>query len=246
LVFRKKDNRIAYQKYPQSSLPQSSEIKEDTRIMGKDYTDHIQDYNIRRAWPRPEKTALLVIDMQIYFKPLTDPILPNIISLIDMCRSWGVKIFFTRHGHLDPARDGGMLREWWGDLIQYDTPDWELIKDLDIRQEDTIIEKNRYSAFFGTDLNKQLQERGIKNLIICGVMTNCCCETTARDAFVHDYRVFFVADATAAANEELHIASLKNLAYGFAHIVTSHDLYKSGNRAGRQGSGIRKKCPVLK
>ena len=195
--------------------------------MGKDYIEHIKDYNIRRALPRPEKTALLVIDMQVYFNPLTEPILTNVISLIDMCRSSGVKIFFTRHGHLNPEKDGGMLREWWGDLIQFATPDWELIKELDVRQEDTIIEKNRYSAFFGTDLDNQLQGQGIKNLIICGVMTNCCCETTARDAFVHDYRVFFVADATAAANEDLHIASLKNLAYGFAHIVTSHDLVLS-------------------
>jgi isochorismate hydrolase len=52
-------------------------------------------------------------------------------------------------------------------------------------------------------------------------MTNCCCETTARDAFVRDYRVFFVADATAAANEELHVASLRNLADEFAYIVTA-------------------------
>ena len=220
-----------------------SELKEDIRILGKDYLKDIEDYNIRRAWPVPEKTALLVIDMQVYFKPLIEPILPNVISLIDMCRSFGIKIFFTRHGHINPSKDGGMLREWWGDLIQYGTPDWELIKDLDILQEDVIIEKNRYSAFFGTDLDNQLQDRGVINLIICGVMTNCCCETTARDAFVHDYRVFFAADATAAANDDLHIASLKNLAYGFAHIVTSHDLYKLGDWAQGPGSRERKKQP---
>ena len=51
-----------------------------------------------------------------------------------------------------------------------------------------------------------------------------CCETTARDAFIRDYRVFFVADATAAANEELHVASLKNLAYGFAYIIDTKAL----------------------
>lgn len=55
-------------------------------------------------------------------------------------------------------------------------------------------------------------------------MTNCCCETTARDAFVHDYRVFFVADATATANRELHIASLKNLAFGFAHVIDTEQI----------------------
>lgn len=189
--------------------------------MEKDYLEQIKDYNIRQAWPITERTALLVIDMQQYFRGLVGPILDNVISLINVCRASGVKIFFTRHGHRDPKKDGGMLCKWWADLIYYGSGEWELVRELKVTTKEAILDKNRYSAFFGTDLDERLQVEGAEDLVICGVMTNCCCETTARDAFVRDYRVFFVADATATANEELHLASLKNLAYGFAYIVNT-------------------------
>jgi len=55
-------------------------------------------------------------------------------------------------------------------------------------------------------------------------MTNLCCETKARDAFMRDFRVFFVADATATLYMELHLASLRNLAYGFAHIMDTEKI----------------------
>lgn len=60
---------------------------------------------------------------------------------------------------------------------------------------------------------------GIKEVIVTGVMTNLCCETTAREAFVRGFRVFFSTDATATSLPELHDATLKNLAYGFAYLV---------------------------
>ena len=98
-----------------------------------------------------------------------------------------------------------------------------VVRDLTAAPDDAIVDKTPYSAFFGTDLEDKLRLEGVEDLIMCGVMTNLCCETTARDAFVRDYRVFFVADATAASNDDLHVASLKNLAYGFAYIVTTED-----------------------
>lgn len=192
--------------------------------MLKDYLQHIEQYNIRQAWPVPQKAALLVIDMQLYFKDVAQPIVDNVISLIECFRANNRKIFFTRHGHRDPKTDGGMLARWWGDLILYGSAEWELIDEVHVHAGDTITDKNRYSAFFGTGLDKHLRDSGVEDLVITGVLTNCCCETTAREAFMRDYRVFFVADATAAPTEELHVATLKNLAYGFAHIVNTKDL----------------------
>lgn len=192
--------------------------------MSRDYLHHIEQYNIRQAWPTPEKAALLVIDMQLYFKDVAQPIVDNVISLIECFRANNRKIFFTRHGHRDPKTDGGMLARWWGDLILCGSAEWELIDEVHVHVGDIIIDKNRYSAFFGTSLDKHLRDSGVEDLVITGVLTNCCCETTAREAFMRDYRVFFVADATAAPTEELHMASLKNLAYGFAHIVNTKDL----------------------
>ncbi|MDM8550876.1 isochorismatase family protein [Desulfobacterales bacterium HSG2] len=182
-------------------------------------------YNIRRAWPAADRCALLVIDMQQYFLPIALPILENILSLVETCRSEGIRIFFTRHGHKDISEDGGMLARWWGDCIQYGSEEWKLIESVSsVADTDEIIEKNRYSVFWKTGLDEMLRSRNIEELIITGVLTNCCCETTARDGFVRDYRIFFVSDATATVNDELHLASLKNLAYGFAHIVSTREL----------------------
>ena len=188
------------------------------------YLERIRNYNTRRALPILGKTAILLIDMQQYFHGLIVPILDNVLSLIDACRSAQVKIVFTRHGVHDPQNDGGMLTTWWDDLILYGSEAWELEKELKPDSSELIIDKNRYSAFQGTELNDWLRNNGVEDLIITGVMTNLCCETTARDAFGHDYRVFFVADATATINEELHLATLKNLAYGFGYIVDTKGL----------------------
>ena len=192
--------------------------------MASDFLKEISHYNVRRAWPKPGKCALLVIDMQQYFLQIASPIVGNLLSIIEACRSKGMRVIFTRHGHRDISMDGGMLAKWWGDCIEYGSREWELIKDLSPLNTDGILDKNRYSAFFGTGLDESLRSRKIAELIITGVMTNCCCETTARDGFVRDYRMFFVSDATATVNDELHVASLKNLAYGFAHILSTEEL----------------------
>jgi isochorismate hydrolase len=199
-----------------------------------DYTKEIKAYNIRPAKPRPGKCALMVIDMQEYFRPLASQILNNVLSIIEACRASGIHIVFTRHGHKDRSRDGGMLGKWWGDLIQYGTRAWKFVEEISPLETDVILEKNRYSAFWGTGIDTHFRSRKIEEIIITGVMTNCCCETTARDAFVRDYRVFFVSDATAAVNHELHMASLKNLAYGFAHVVSTDELsgYLTGSLPG--------------
>ena len=192
--------------------------------MPPNYLKEINQYNVRQAQPKPGRCALLVIDMQQYFLSMAEPILGNVLSVVEACRFKDISIIFTRHGHKDASGDGGMLAQWWGDLIEYGSKDWELINSLKPYDTDGIIDKNRYSVFHGTGLDESLKSRKIDELIITGVMTNCCCETTARDAFVKDYRVFFVSDATATVNDELHIASLKNLAFGFAHIVSTEQL----------------------
>ncbi|MCL5036392.1 MAG: isochorismatase family protein [Chloroflexi bacterium] len=192
--------------------------------MTKDFLEEIKEYNTRKSVPDADRTALLVIDMQRYFRAVASRVLDNVNSLIDACRANSIPVIFTRHGHKDTAADGGMLAEWWGDLPSYGSPEWNLLDGLHVKDGDAVIDKDRYSAFMNTDLNERIQRAGVKNLIITGVLTNCCCETTARDAFMRDYRVFFVSDATAAENDDLHCSSLKNLAYAFAYVVSADEL----------------------
>ncbi len=189
-----------------------------------DYLQEISSYNIREAEPRPSKCALLVIDMQRYFQSVASPIIGNVLSIIEACRSRNMRTKFTRHGHEDISEDGGMLAEWWGDYIPYGSKEWELLQALQPKDNEAILDKKRYNAFHGTSLDESLKSIMVEELIITGVLTNCCCETTARDAFVRDYRVFFVGDATATVNEELHLATLKNLAFGFAHILSTEQV----------------------
>jgi isochorismate hydrolase len=192
----------------------------------QNFQKEITEYNIREAFPNPSRCALLVIDMQEYFKAVASGIIGNILSIIEACHARGMRVIFSRHGHKDISKDGGMLDKWWGHLISYGSKDWELIKSIVPKENDAVLDKNRYNAFHETGLDESLKSIKVNELIITGVLTNCCCETTARDAFVRDYRVFFVSDATATVNEELHISSLKNLAFGFAHIVSTDDLIR--------------------
>ena len=175
----------------------------------------------RPAPPIPEShAALLVVDMQRYFATICAPITGAVRRAVDGARRRGVPVLFTRHGHAEPERDGGMLAEWWGDLILEGTPDHELLEGLGRLPDDPVVAKRRYSAFWDTPLQRLLDERGVRDLAVAGVMTNLCVETTAREAFVRDLRVRVLLDASATASEEMHLGSLINLAYGFAHVQT--------------------------
>jgi len=93
-------------------------------------------------------------------------------------------------------------------------------------ENEKIIFKHRYSSFYNTDLETILRCLKIEDIVICGIMTNMCCESTARDAYYRDYRIFFPADGTGSINEEMHLASLLNLSFGFAYITSTCEIIK--------------------
>jgi nicotinamidase-related amidase len=137
--------------------------------------------------------------------------------------------------HKPDGSDLGMLAEFWEEHVFEGTDGSEIHPSLDVRPDDFVVRKNRYSGFLNTNLDDILTGLKIKDLVITGVMTNLCCETTARDAFCRDYRVFFPADANGTACEEMHVASLINLAYGFATILRSSDIIDSMKRRNSRG-----------
>ena len=184
----------------------------------------LKPYRERKAAVDLKRACLMVIDLQIYFNRIVQPVLGNILRVIQSCHKTNVPIIFTQHGHTDPASDGGALGKWWGELIIAGTEDWKFLPEIVIDEMDGILPKKRYSAFFETDLDERLRAKGVNDLIISGVMTNLCCETTARDAFMRDYRVFMLIDGTATRKSELHLATLKNLGFGFAYLLTCDEL----------------------
>lgn len=187
----------------------------------------LKPYRERKALVDPKHAALLVIDLQNYFGQIARPILGNILKVIQSCRQKKIPIIFTQHGHKDPTQDGGELREWWGQVILEGTEDWEFLPEIPVDPKDTVLSKKHYSAFLETDLAHILQSKKFKEVIIAGVMTNLCCETTARDAFMRGYRIFFLIDGTATGRSEHHLATLKNLGFGFAYLITCDELIQN-------------------
>jgi nicotinamidase-related amidase len=176
--------------------------------------------------------ALMVIDMQRYFlEPDADAYLspaaslvPNAVKLIEAFRDAGRPVIFTRHAHPE-GDDAGQMGRWWrGKLPRIGDPQSELIDAVAPAKDEPVIVKQRYSAFEGTDLHARLRRQNVDSVIICGVMTNLCVETTARHAFMKDLQPYVVEDACAAGSTEHHRASITNLEYGFAYIVKTRDV----------------------
>ena len=195
----------------------------------------IADVNPHRWDIRVDQSALLVVDMQKYF--LDDSslrfstggyaILPKVVKLIEAFRNAERPVIFTRHQHNKSELDNDVMQAWWGEVILAETELSKLHSEIRPLGNEIVITKKRYSAFFETDLESYLSDRKITDLVIAGVKTNLCCESTARDAYYRNFRVFVPADATGTGTEEMHLASLLNLAYGFASVVKTASVIES-------------------
>ncbi len=178
---------------------------------------------------QPAQSALLVLDMQAYFLdasshayiPSADAILDGIIKLIKEYFAHGRPVIFTQQ--INTASNAGLMSIWWKDLLTSQNPLHRLIPEIDLSMG-TLIQKSQYDAFYHTRLEEMLHGKGVTQVVICGVMTHLCCETTARSAFIRGFEVFFPVDGTATYNLAYHKASLLNLAHGFASVVLMKDI----------------------
>ena len=202
-----------------------------TRIVGKHTEKEEYHYQNRKIVFRPQTSALFVIDMQqyfcnpsshAYFKDSTT-IIPNIHQLINTYRQQSLPVIFTRYALLRTESPGAMGR-WWNDVLYDDNDMSNIIDALHPLQHEHVIRKTQYSAFFETELDQMLKKLQVTNILITGILTHLCCETTARDAFMRNYDVFFVIDSTASDRKNLHDASLRTLSDGFTTLVTTNEV----------------------
>jgi len=183
-------------------------------------------------------TCLLIIDMQNGFchekgtlaKYLNiEPckrIIPNVKSLIEICRKKGIPIVYVQQEHLPedknavkrlhriPPKPGSHLEQRSrGPACVKGTWDAEFVDELKPEPIDYIVKKQKYTAFYNTNLEVILRTLGVNTIILTGVNSNVCVESTARDAYFRDYDVIAVEEAIAAPVEqyELHKAALKNI-----------------------------------
>ena len=150
-------------------------------------------------------------------------------ALIGAARTAGLRILWTRMMFRPDYCDGGVLVH---DLrtgmkkigaLRAGTADVELMPDAPVEPEDIVIDKNRYSAFVGTDLDLLLRNLGTRNILVAGVTTSMCVETTVREASQRDYMPYVVPEACADFAAERHDASLSALEFGFARLLPLAD-----------------------
>lgn len=175
--------------------------------------------------------ALLVLDMQNYFLheeshafvPSSKAIIKQLIDLVRLFDKLNFPIIFTKH--INTNENAQNMGTWWKEMITHDHPLSQINSAFNSETRLTI-EKAQYDAFFQTDLENILKSDAVTDIIITGVMTHLCCETTARSAFMHGYRVWFPIDGTATYNLDFHLSTLRNLTHGFANILLIDDIQK--------------------
>ncbi len=189
----------------------------------RNYLKYVSSYHRRHSKQvfKPSRAALLVLDMQDHFlEPDSHAFIPSALTIIPWIQklilafsSNNRPVFFTRHINTD--KNAGMMARWWQNIIYIDSAYSHITSMLDT-SPGKIIQKNQYDAFWKTDLDLYLRQYGVEQVVVSGVMTHLCCETTARSAFIRGFEVFFLVDGTATYTEAHHRASLLNLAHGFA------------------------------
>lgn len=189
-------------------------------------------------------TALLVVDLQNVFMlppyptevPLAREIVPNVNLLAKATRNAGGAVVWIQMTHKEEDH-----RTWsvFYDHVSNSTNRADALKrlgrgthgqalydTLDVQPADLKVEKNRFSAFIqgSSDLDRILKERGIDTVIVTGTVTNTCCESTARDAMMLNYKTVMVSDANAAATDDEHNASLANILRIFGDVMSTDEV----------------------
>ncbi|NTU51144.1 MAG: isochorismatase family protein [Candidatus Aminicenantes bacterium] len=207
---------------------------EDIQSKALAWLERIRPRNQHEMHLNASASALLVIDMQDFFLEPTSPsftcgglaILPTLKRLLTAFRLAGRPVIFTQHVHHPDDLDSGIMGWWWEGKCLEGSAESAIHPELAPMPGEKVVLKHRYSAFYNTDLETVLRCLKVEDLVVTGVMTNLCCESTARDAYFRDYRVFVPADGTGTITEEMHLASLLNLAFGFAFVTTSDELVR--------------------
>ncbi|UNO40376.1 isochorismatase family cysteine hydrolase [Streptomyces sp. MST-110588] len=184
---------------------------------------------------RPERSALLVIDMQDefvrpqwspYWVPAATRMAPRLRRLVETCRAAGVPVIWTIFDdtHLGWDRPRALRH-----LPHADT-DWRrpgpaaVWEQMGYRADEVLIRKPSYGAFYDTPLDTVLRNLGRDTVLISGTLTNYCCGTTARQAYERGYHVVFGADVTATDDESRQEPELAVLRKGFARVLTADEI----------------------
>lgn len=176
----------------------------------------------------PAAAALLVIDVQrafcepagAHFLPAFEACAAPLAALVAAWRAADRPVLFTRHGHAGPS-SAGIHGRFWGSVLDRDEADAALVWPAEPAPGEPVIVKDTYDAFHGTELGGLLRRFGCRQVLVAGVLTHLCVETTVRGAFVRGFEPFVVMDACAANLARLHEDALVAMVAGFAGMLTT-------------------------
>jgi biuret amidohydrolase len=197
-----------------------------------------------------DRFALLIVDMQKEdLFPLANftTAVNNTVKLLEFARQHDALIIFTRHiNDLDrmPLPNGEPLNDL-GEPASYTAGTYrtDVLDELHPLPSDLVIDKGRYSAFFKTRLDRELRERNITRLVVCGVMTDVCVLGTVLDGFYNNYDMTLIADACAATTSAAHYSALhimSNWIYEL-EIISTDNFLRSAH--GRQFISLKTETP---
>jgi ureidoacrylate peracid hydrolase len=191
----------------------------------------------------PQNTAVIVVDMQNGFCKdegslvrigfpiaMLKAAIGPCARVVAAARRADIPVIFTRYVYRADYADGGVLvHDLMPQLKEHRAliaGSWDaaIVDELTPQPQDFIIDKNRPSSFYGTMLETYLNGIGAKRLIVCGVTTNCCVETTVRDASQRDLQTFVVGDATGELDQARHEMALTSMGLLFARVVAVADV----------------------
>ena len=194
------------------------------------------------ATMEPEKTALLVVDLQRGFMdadvahalvPTAVEIVPTVNGLARVVRETGGTVVFIRMVTTEGTRAAWSV--YYNDMTKPErrknrvkkmaegSPGYQLWPRLEVKEGDVLVDKAYFSVFIqgSSDLESILRQRGLDTLLVTGCVTNTCCESTARDAMMRNFRTVMIADGNAARTDAAHNAALMNFYLSFGDVMTA-------------------------
>lgn len=208
------------------------------KLAKRAYEEGVVDFDVVR-----EKCVLLVIDMQNEFvKPHWSPYwvpeatrqVPRIRKLIEHCRDKKVPVIFTAfsktNNYLDRPKTGSLIPNRYSALEVNQSAffvEGHVWDELSPMENEPVIHKPSYGAFYDTPLETILKNIGKDTVIICGTLTNYCCGTTARQAYERSFKVVFGSDVTSTDDPDAQEPELKVLRKGFAKVLTADQIMES-------------------
>ena len=192
-------------------------------------------------WPITVKnTALIVVDMQniwvhprgARYLPMSEDIVPKIQLLLQFCRSHQVPVIYLHTTKRKDLADAGIFADIKPQTHDADdewsnfegSPGAELYEPVKPAAADILVKKFRYSGFYGTQLENLLRALGRDTIAITGVATNVCCDSTARDGAMRDFKVLFLSDCNASFTQEEQQATFNNFEKHFGVVMDSKTL----------------------